>query len=185
MKATHQGSCQRCGRIQKLPSDRLSLHGYTKQWGFFNGTCPGSRALPYELDCSLCRAAVAWADAEIVRLQTKAVEVRQPVTEPKGRVRDYSRRYITWEDITVLSTTHTYETGRTFKLYHYIDSQGRQHRLDFYNNRPSDELEAANRLNESYAKAVYDAQIAQLQQYRSWQQERVTNWKLQPLQEIE
>lgn len=47
-KATHYGTCQSCGSFQKLPGGALALHGYTKEWGFFNGTCSGSRHLPFE-----------------------------------------------------------------------------------------------------------------------------------------
>ena len=41
MKATHDGECQLCGRMQKLPDGRLAKHGYTTRWGFFQGVCPG------------------------------------------------------------------------------------------------------------------------------------------------
>lgn len=49
-KATHKGICQCCGRLQKLPYGRLSQHGYTVTWGFFNGVCGGAEHLPLELD---------------------------------------------------------------------------------------------------------------------------------------
>lgn len=48
--ATHAGTCQICGRVQKLPSGKLSLHGYQVQWNFFNGTCGGAKHLPFEKD---------------------------------------------------------------------------------------------------------------------------------------
>jgi hypothetical protein len=47
-KATHQGTCQSCGRLQKLPRGRLSKHGYTVDWGFFNGVCGGAGYKPLE-----------------------------------------------------------------------------------------------------------------------------------------
>jgi hypothetical protein len=51
-KSTHQGHCQVCGRKQMLPFDgRLSLHGYkVSGFGFFMGTCTGSRKLPLQQD---------------------------------------------------------------------------------------------------------------------------------------
>jgi len=48
MKATHKGTCQICGRLQKLPKGKLSKHGYRVQWGEFSGTCPGSEEQPFE-----------------------------------------------------------------------------------------------------------------------------------------
>jgi hypothetical protein len=50
-QATHQGTCQICGRIHKVDnhSGRVAKHGYTKQFGFFNGTCHGSDKLPLEV----------------------------------------------------------------------------------------------------------------------------------------
>lgn len=38
-KATHQGECQICDRVQKLPNNVLSQHGYKVEFGFFNGVC--------------------------------------------------------------------------------------------------------------------------------------------------
>jgi hypothetical protein len=36
-KATYRGTCQACGRVQMLPADTLSLHGYTSRWGWWFG----------------------------------------------------------------------------------------------------------------------------------------------------
>lgn len=47
-KSTHQGICQGCGRMQKLPNGKLSKHGYTVDNGWFNGVCMGSDHLPFE-----------------------------------------------------------------------------------------------------------------------------------------
>lgn len=48
-KATHNGTCQICGRLQALPSDKLSLHGYDVKHGYFNGICPGAGHVPLEV----------------------------------------------------------------------------------------------------------------------------------------
>lgn len=67
-KATHSGTCQCCGRVQKLPNGRLSNHGYTVDWGFFNGTCGGSKELPLEQDRTILdttvKSLLAWASQE-------------------------------------------------------------------------------------------------------------------------
>jgi hypothetical protein len=55
MTATHNGTCQACGRSHAvgLKTGPLAKHGYTVDWGFFNGTCQGSDARPLEIDTAL------------------------------------------------------------------------------------------------------------------------------------
>jgi hypothetical protein len=67
-KATHRGHCQCCGRVQKLPGNLLSKHGYTVDWGYFNGVCWGAHHRPLEEDrtimdqsCARIREQVKWA----------------------------------------------------------------------------------------------------------------------------
>lgn len=78
--ATHSGSCQVCGRAQKLPGQRLSKHGYTTQWGFFSGVCTGADGQPFELSKDLIDAAIKNAQQQraaqellIVELETAAI----------------------------------------------------------------------------------------------------------------
>jgi hypothetical protein len=47
-KATHNGTCQVCGREQALPYGKLSKHGYDVPFHYFRGTCPGAEFLPLE-----------------------------------------------------------------------------------------------------------------------------------------
>lgn len=64
--ATHNGHCQCCGRIQAYTPRGIAKHGYTTEYGFFNGTCPGSDREPLELAADLTDATIAslhaWAD---------------------------------------------------------------------------------------------------------------------------
>jgi len=69
MKATHNGTCQACGRSQAVKSNgRLAKHGYTVDYGYFNGTCSGSDKQPLELETSHNLDVVAsirnWADEQ-------------------------------------------------------------------------------------------------------------------------
>lgn len=57
--ATHYGTCQLCGSLQKAPGGYLAKHGYDVQYGFFNGVCRGSHELPYEESCDLLVAVLA------------------------------------------------------------------------------------------------------------------------------
>jgi hypothetical protein len=47
-KATHYGTCQLCGSLQKLPDGVLALHGYQVDWNQFHGICHGAGQLPFE-----------------------------------------------------------------------------------------------------------------------------------------
>lgn len=68
--STHTGICQACGRRQAVhvKSGMIAKHGYTTEYGFFNGTCGGSDRLPLELDTKVNVATVAamrkFADAQ-------------------------------------------------------------------------------------------------------------------------
>lgn len=83
-KATHRGTCQCCGREQKLPGGVLSKHGYTTEWGFFEGTCTGAGRLPLEKDRS-------WLDATVENLRAEAdvLEKAEPKTIICPTTEDY------------------------------------------------------------------------------------------------
>lgn len=80
MRATHKGECQLCGRIQLLPKGALSTHGYTTRWGFFSGTCPGSRHQPFELSMSLIEGALIDAQNHVTELSSQVQKLRGEAT---------------------------------------------------------------------------------------------------------
>lgn len=49
-RSKFRGHCQVCGRIHRLPGGRLAKHGYTVEYGYFNGECSGGGELPLEKD---------------------------------------------------------------------------------------------------------------------------------------
>lgn len=68
-KATHNGTCQACGRVQAVKANGLlAKHGYTVDYGYFNGTCSGSDSKPLEQETSLnieiVEAIRDWADQQ-------------------------------------------------------------------------------------------------------------------------
>lgn len=85
-KATHNGTCQSCGRSQAVnaKTGRLAKHGYTVDYGYFNGTCAGSDSQPLELETSLNVETVAairdWANQQEQfadgNIETVIVQVR-------------------------------------------------------------------------------------------------------------
>lgn len=75
MKATHMGHCQICGSLQKLPNNKLSLHGYTTKHGFFSGQCMGSRRLPIEVSPDAIQESIDYVERAIVRNDATSLEV--------------------------------------------------------------------------------------------------------------
>lgn len=79
-KATHNGTCQVCGRQQAHTDSRgLAKHGYTvKDWGF-NGTCCGSDKPPVETSTTLLDDTVISLTAQADRLAAKTLETIEVV----------------------------------------------------------------------------------------------------------
>jgi hypothetical protein len=73
-KSTHIGTCQICGRSQKLPSGRIAQHGYTVQWGSYNGICNGTGQLPFEQSKDFLQKAVHSTEAEIPQAEVAATK---------------------------------------------------------------------------------------------------------------
>lgn len=75
-KATHQGHCQACNRIQMLPAGMLAKHGYeVAGYGFFNGICMGAGHLPLEQDKSIVEATITWAEGVIKSIRAEIARV--------------------------------------------------------------------------------------------------------------
>jgi hypothetical protein len=82
--ATHNGTCQACGRVQAIRANGLlAKHGYTTEYGFFNGTCSGSDHPPLELQTGHNEQVVIrlreWADAQQAKAEGEILQV--PVTK--------------------------------------------------------------------------------------------------------
>lgn len=72
MTATHNGTCQACGREHALTKRGLAKHGYTVDWGYFNGVCSGSDKAPLELDTSYNEKMVEMLVERAATLEAKA-----------------------------------------------------------------------------------------------------------------
>ena len=73
-KASHYGTCQLCGSLQKLPNGVLASHGYQIEWNQFHGICSGSGRAPFEQSKD-------FAEAEIVRC-TELLETHPALPQP-------------------------------------------------------------------------------------------------------
>lgn len=178
--ATHIGHCQVCGNKQMLPGGKLSKHGYTKRWGFFDGTCTGAEALPFEQDISLIQAAIDRAKAQAAALRETAAK-REAMTDPSDV---YHEAYkFNWGNrfdrgYKVLHGRIEKDGNKTIFTSKLPAYRGEQYQEDL-NQFGSLEATAAM-LNEQ--EAWRNRQRAeQIDKYIRWQQGRIKNWKPSPL----
>jgi hypothetical protein len=198
MKATHTGTCQVCGRGQKLPSGQLSKHGYTVEWGFFSGTCPGSNHLPFEKSKDLIDGAIAGAEREIHCLEIESADLKagkciggdnskqdkvmMHVYDPARATR--TRSGYVWEEVLLrdkfggstrasgyefIRTVLPVEKQKPHQTGHYAEIEPKE----------GETLQAAVRrfFNTLYAEGVLDTRIQMLKRYVKWQQHRISDWK--------
>ena len=69
-KATHNGTCQVCGRTHAHRPNGLAQHGYTVDYGYFQGVCHGSQNAPIETSTEILDATVARLRRDAARLRT-------------------------------------------------------------------------------------------------------------------
>ena len=209
-KATHIGECQGCGRVQKLPNDKLSLHGYTVRWGFFEGRCPASKLDPFEVSIDYIDTAIANAQAEASRLRDCATDV---LAQDNGKawVHVYGGRNsrlpsgyhwvegvvkmtrITpediWTDVTVDYPVRVSEWSHddTHGMSHKDVTVTETHNVESYALRSlSSVSDIAHKLNEGRAKMYRDAAV-DYDRYVVWQQTRTKNWQpsaLRPVKKV-
>lgn len=68
-KATHNGTCQACGRQQANRASGLAHHGYTTEHGYFQGVCGGSYHAPLEESHGVLDQTVDVLRARVERLR--------------------------------------------------------------------------------------------------------------------
>lgn len=185
-KATHKGSCQVCGREQKLPFGRLSMHGYTTKWGFFSGICPGAEHLPFEQSKDLIEEAIASARKKIIHLEEQIATLRMPPSSPLATCYVYrsSSECLRHEKAGYLWVSGRIERRepRHGQRFVVIAEDGREYYIG--SERISDtELMVAAQNNKRYANSL-QKQIEGIEDYIRWQENRILNWAPQPLQPI-
>lgn len=83
-KHTHLGTCQACGRAQAYQvNGKVAKHGYTVDWGFFNGVCRGADAKPLEQEKTLTEAIIKLLREQALRHEERAADLRCGIVEPK------------------------------------------------------------------------------------------------------
>lgn len=204
-KATHDGTCQICGHFQKLPNGLLAKHGYTKQWGFFSGTCTGSDGKPFEQSTDLIEAAIARAEADLAETCKRSEALKNGELREDGKAYHHVYRVATsrydrggyrWELVGLEMTSKTYDEGTpdewTMHSFRYVAENpntlgaGGRH-CEIQNGYGDDRAKSIDemrvKMNTRYAKAELDSRADMLRNYIKWQRERIANWKPMPLKE--
>jgi hypothetical protein len=63
-KATHNGTCQRCGNQQAIKNGVLVNHGYVVDNGWFQGICGGTNRQPLENDTSYAEETIRFCNEQ-------------------------------------------------------------------------------------------------------------------------
>jgi len=111
-KATHDGTCQACGRVQAITENGVAKHGYIVDWGF-HGTCTGSDHLPLEVDNSIAKSTIEICLNRALALDAEAEgEIVAVYLSAFGKDRDQNRshadqfRFYTHEEFTAARHQH-------------------------------------------------------------------------------
>jgi hypothetical protein len=174
-RATHLGLCQVCGARHKAGrhDKRLALHGYTVQFGSFNGSCRGSGELPFELSCDLVKWSIASAKEQVEKLSHKvaaleagAGELVYPFEERIGRTRLQMWRACRVEKI-----------ERGVKLVSLVGA--REQNLSSIHT-----IERGEQYVREVALRHYKSETEQLERYAKSQEERLVGWCVRELSPI-
>lgn len=150
----------------------LSNHGYSVSWGYFQGTCPGAKKLPFELSCDLVEQFINNAKnsqkffrqqiEETLANDTTTVDYHYYLSHREGRI---------WVKAQVIDGKITTDE----RMCNDIPCL----RLSLYGS----DLEIARKLDQKRVKYL-EGQIKGLDGYISWQESRIVDWEEKPLEPI-
>lgn len=186
-KATHYGTCQVCGRQQKLPGGFMSKHGYTVEWGWFNGVCPGADHLPFEKSKDLIEKAIKDVQANIAALEAEIEKLMADGFDEFAWVHHYGRsgysRKSGYRWMRVNPAHGKLRDSWERKTWYYqVDGEDRRHEMTTYG-QGNERKDICRVYNERYCNQLRK-QIKGGHEYIAWQEARIKDWKEQDLQPI-
>lgn len=103
-QATHQGTCQICGKMHKVNNKTglLATHGYTLEYGFFNGECDGRHQKPFEVSSDALVKHIASVEAFVAGIDFNGFTVvttryGKEIKVPNTEIVEKQMRYIDWQ----------------------------------------------------------------------------------------
>lgn len=189
-KATHKGTCQCCGSLQKLPGGKLSLHGY-EVIRIFRGTCMGSRHLPFEQSKDLIESAIAYAleRRESISRNIGEAEAESRMASAGGRQcwyhvyhselssRTKGAVYL-WHRVTLIDGAEGTESRPFVKAYQ-IEGQEPE-RIGGHSDFPF-----FIRENNGYYVKEMREELKKVDKYVEWQRQRIKDWAPKELSPID
>lgn len=102
----NRGTCQICGRVQAVrDKGNITHHGYTIEYGWFQGTCPGQRHKPLEHDKSETEKQIGLIEKEIPEIEKRIKKLKAGKIHPlkisngsTGFGRNRQNNWIDWAD---------------------------------------------------------------------------------------
>jgi hypothetical protein len=161
-KATHNGTCQCCGNSQAV-SPLLSNHGYTVDFGYFNGTCRGANAQPLEESRDLSDKLVLELRNEAKRLAALTSENIKSITIKVSNNRfrhariEATETVSSQEEINLLCETH--EHSELFEANYGENSYHAKYSGNNFADKSKAQLELFHRqsgLMKEHAETMYE-----------------------------
>ena len=185
-KATHKGTCQVCGRVQAInaKTGMLAKHGYTVEWGWFEGTCRGSDHLPFEKSCELVKKSIVWAEERLVALANMIEETKAWTVDSEIKAQVYlgyneARKggyYVVNAKIIKKETWRNWGLEFTFG--------GREFRKEIKETMTGATAERLLAAHIERHVARLERQVREVNHYKEVQQNRVNTWVEADLMEI-
>lgn len=180
-KATHKGTCQVCGCVQKLPGGVLAKHGYTTKWGFFSGVCTGSGYRPFETHTDRVRGAIDAAKARAAVLTTQADKVRAEKNPDDCWVNAYSTNGGRGAYGFIRTRIGYPSEGATrFLLHYWHPGDDKPARWQQIGCGTKTLAQAVAWSNGRYADSLVNL-TKQISAFVSWQTDRLKGWTPKPL----
>lgn len=175
-KATHKGTCQCCGAIQKITRGKLARHGYTLTFGWQAGTCRGSGRLPFEQSIDLVEDYIKTAEDSAVAYENTACDIE----ENRGgklwlQLGSYvGRKWVqSWYSVEFETEVREYDDAVVISRY----TNPVTGRSAYYNySGPREMHEALAHWAAARANA-FRRDAARQRQYADWQRDRIRDWK--------
>lgn len=117
-KATHNGTCQVCGRTHAINPKYGTVvnHGYTVDYGYFNGICGGANRKPLQIEKTIAEHTVSRLGHYINALQARIDEGSSAIKEI---TKSYSKDIYTAKTVTTFTentwSEYPYSYGETWK----------------------------------------------------------------------
>jgi len=185
--ATHDGHCKCAAHVSACRRASSRSTATPRRWGFFSGTCYGSEALPSSRQVARGRSHQA-RQGPAERLKAQAATLRDLTNEINTGTKAWVSEYRPGDErpperlrLAARRDHRDFRPGE-FMSFSYIGRDEKSNRIEGYSiGYPKTVAAVVVKLNEQRAVA-YDRTVKEIATYIKWQQDRIANWTVQPLE---